>query len=158
MNGHNGQSVAEVYQDFILAKTAEGVSDEELSLLLQKPESDCSFAEYRNWVIINFLLNSGCRAATVRNIQIRDVDLAARQIVYRHTKNGKVQTVPLCSKMVSVLREYMAIRKGDAAEYLFCNQYGEMRSENALRLAIAQYNRSRGVEKTSIHLALHHFW
>ena len=27
MNGHIGQSVAEVYQDFILAKTAEGVSD-----------------------------------------------------------------------------------------------------------------------------------
>lgn len=27
MNGHNGQSVAEVYQDFIFAKTAEGVSD-----------------------------------------------------------------------------------------------------------------------------------
>lgn len=56
--------------------------------------------------------------------------------------------------MVSVLREYMAIRKGEA----FCNQYGEMLSENALRLAIAHYNRSRGVEKTSIHLALHHFW
>ena len=27
MNGHNGQSVAEVFQDFIFAKTAEGVSD-----------------------------------------------------------------------------------------------------------------------------------
>ena len=27
MNEHIGQSVAEVYQDFILAKTAEGVSD-----------------------------------------------------------------------------------------------------------------------------------
>ena len=244
MNGHIGQSVAEVYQDFILAKTAEGVSDitirnyhqhlhniskyldieqpiaalskrdlesmvcgmraaglahnsistyvrvfrtflnwcqregradltipnmkdketvketytdEELSLLLEKPKSDCSFAEYRNWVIINFLLNSGCRAATVRNIQNRDVDLGARQIVYRHTKNGKVQVVPLCSKMVSILREYMTIRKGEPEEYLFCNQYGEMLSENALRLAIAHYNRSRGVEKTSIHLFRHTF-
>lgn len=78
----------------------ETYTDEELSLLLQKPKSDCSFAEYRNWVIINFLLNSGCRAATVRNIQIRDVDLAARQIIYRHTKNGKVQTVSLCSRGV----------------------------------------------------------
>ena len=225
MNGHNGQSVAEVYQDFIFAKTAEGVSDitirnyhqhlhniskyldiemnmrslskrdledmicamraaglahnsistyvrvlrtflnwcqkegranltipnmkdketvketysdEELSLLLQKPDANCSFPEYRNWVIINFLLNSGCRAATVRNIQNRDVDLGARQIVYRHTKNGKVQTVPLCSKMVSILRDYMTIRKGEPVEYLFCDQYGGMLSENALRLAIAK--------------------
>lgn len=37
------------------------------------------------------------------------------------------------------------------------NQYGEMLSENALRLAIAHYNRSRGVEKTSIHLFRHTF-
>lgn len=125
--------------------------------MLEKPKSDCSFAEYRNWVIINFLLNSGCRAATVRNIQNRDVDLGARQIVYLHTKNGKVQVVPLCSKMVSILREYMTIRKGEPEEYLFCNQYGEMLSENALRLAIAHYNRSRGVGKTSIHLFRHTF-
>lgn len=135
----------------------ETYTDEELALLLQKPKSDCSFAEYRNWVIINFLLNSGCRAATVRNIQIRDVDLTARQIFYRHTKNGKIQTVPLCSKMASILKDYMAIRKGQPAEYLFCDQYGDMLSENGLRLAIANYNRSRGVEKTSIHLFRHTF-
>ena len=77
--------------------------------------------------------------------------------MYWHTKNGKVQVVPLCSKMVSILREYMTIRKGESEEYLFCNQYGEMLSENALRLAIAHYNRSRGVEKTSIHLFRHTF-
>lgn len=135
----------------------ETYSDEELACLLQKPEANCSFTEYRNWAIINFLLNSGCRAATVRNIQNRDVDLTARQIVYRHTKNGKIQTVPLCSMMVSILRDYMAIRKGESTEYLFCDQYGGMLSENALRLAIAHYNRSRGVQKTSIHLFRHTF-
>ena len=63
-------------------------TDEELMILLKKPEANCNFCEYRNWVIINFLLNSGCRAATVRNIQIQDVDLARKQIVLRHTKNG----------------------------------------------------------------------
>lgn len=135
----------------------ETYSDDELHLLLKKPKSDFSFTEYRNWVIVNFLLNSGCRAATVRNIQNRDVDLGARQIVFRHTKTGKIQTVPLCSVMVSILREYMGIRKGDSADYLFCDQFGGMLSENALRLAIAHYNRSRGVEKTSIHLFRHTF-
>lgn len=47
-------------------------TDKELMILLKKPEANCNFCEYRNWVIINFLLNSGCRAATVRNIQIQD--------------------------------------------------------------------------------------
>ena len=50
----------------------ETYSDDELMTLLKKPEADCKFCEYRNWVIVNFLLNSGCRAATVRNIQNQD--------------------------------------------------------------------------------------
>lgn len=36
MNGHIGQSVAEVYLDFILAKTAEGVSDITITCLRQE--------------------------------------------------------------------------------------------------------------------------
>ena len=36
MNGHIGQSVAEVYQDFILAKTAESVSDITITCLRQE--------------------------------------------------------------------------------------------------------------------------
>lgn len=54
----------------------ETYSDAELTALLKKPDiRKTTFAEYRDWVIINFLLNCGCRAATVRAIQIRDVDL-----------------------------------------------------------------------------------
>jgi integrase/recombinase XerD len=85
------------------------------------------------------------------------VYLDTRQIILRHNKNGKIQTVPLCSLMVSILREYMAIRGGKPEDYLFCNQYGEMLSQNALRLAIAHHNKSRGVEKTSAHLYRHTF-
>lgn len=135
----------------------ETYSDEELKLLLEKPKRDCDFCEYRNWVIINYLLNSGCRAATVRNIQNRDVDIENRQIVFRHTKNGKIQVSPLCSKMIGILVDYMAVRRGEPEDYLFCNQYGEMLTENALRLAITRYNTSRGVKKTSIHLFRHTF-
>lgn len=52
----------------------ETYTDKELSILLAKPQKNCDFCEYRNWVIITYLLNSGCRAATLRNIQNRDVD------------------------------------------------------------------------------------
>lgn len=101
-------------------------TDDELLALLKRPEKNSSFCEYRNWVIVNFLMNSGCRSATVRNIQNRDVDLDTRQILLRHNKNGKIQTVPLCSVMVSLLREYMTIRGGKPGDYLFCDQYGGM--------------------------------
>jgi len=132
-------------------------TDEELLLLLQKPSRNCDFCEYRNWTIVNLLLNSGCRAASIRNIQNRDVDLKRRQIILRHTKNKKIQVLPLCSQMVSILSDYMEIRKGESEDYLFCNQFGEKLTESALRQAIAKYNERRGVYKTSTHLYRHTF-
>ncbi len=135
----------------------EAYTDEELALLLKRPDKHSTFCEFRNWVIINFLMNCGCRASTIRNIHNSDVDLETRQVIFRHTKNGKLQAIPLCSLMVNILREYMAIRKGKPDDALFCDQYGNMLSINGLRLAVAHYNNSRGVEKTSTHLFRHTF-
>ena len=135
----------------------ETYTDEELLKLLKKPNKNCDFTEYRNWVIVNFLLNCGCRASTIRNIQNRDVDLSARQVSFRHTKTGKVQIIPLCSQMVNVLRDYMTIRQGSPSDYLFCNQFGEMLTGTCLRNAICRYNHRRGVQKTSLHSFRHSF-
>ena len=135
----------------------ETYSDEELRKLLEKPKANCSFCEYRNWMIVQFLLNSGCRAATIRNIRNRDVDLDSRQVTFRHTKNGHILVIPLCSSLVTRLRGYMQISKGEPEDYLFCDEYGKMLTENALRLAITRYNKQRGVSKTSIHMFRHTF-
>lgn len=136
----------------------ETYTEQEIEKLLKKPSlKTSSFAEYRTWVIINFLLNSGARASTVRHIIIRDVDLENGFIVYRHNKNHKIQTIPLCSKMITIFKEYLTYRKGSEEEYLFCNEEGEMLSEVALSSAIKRYNRKRGVRKTSIHLFRHTF-
>ena len=51
----------------------------------------------------------------------------------------------------------MPIRGGKPDDYLFCDQYGGMLSMNAMRLAVARHNQSRGVEKTSAHLYRHTF-
>ena len=134
----------------------ETYTDAELAALLKKPDiRKATFAEYRDWVIINFLLNCGSRAATVRAIQIRDVDLDGGMVFYRHTKNRKAQVIPLCSAMVSILREYLRHRGGEAADYLFCTETGSQLTENGLRQSIARYNTRRGVQKTSIHLFRH---
>ena len=152
--GYCSLSMANIREQDTVKET---YSDAELEALLKKPKKHCDFCEYRSWVIVNFLLNSGCRAATVRNIQNRDIDLEARQVVFRHTKSKKVQVIPLCSYMVLILRDYMAIRKGKPAAYLFCDQFGGMLSETALRQSITRYNHRRGVSKTSIHMFRHTF-
>ena len=72
----------------------ETYSDAELTALLKKPDiRKTTFAEYRDWLIINFLLNCGSCAATVGAIQIRDVDLDGGVVFYRHTKNRKAQAI-----------------------------------------------------------------
>ena len=135
----------------------ETYTDDELRRLLKRPDDTCRFSVFRTWVVINFLLNSGCRAATVRNILVGDVDLAQQQVFFRHTKNRKVQVIPLCTQMKQVLQEYMIIRGGEEKDYLFCDEFGQQMSENALRLAVGRFNKSRGVQKTSIHLFRHTF-
>ncbi|MGN0443259.1 MAG: tyrosine-type recombinase/integrase [Acutalibacteraceae bacterium] len=133
-------------------------SDEELQKLLQKPNiRKCSFSEYRNWVIINLLLNNGCRAATIRNINNKDVDIVNHVIYLRHTKNKKAQVIPICTMLCGILNEYMRIRGGCDDDYLFPNEHGEQLTENGFRSSIARYNKRRGVEKTSIHLFRHTF-
>lgn len=133
-------------------------TDEELVKLLRRPDrKTCTFCEYRNWVIINLLLNSGCRAATIRNIRVQDVNLEEGIITYRHTKNGSAQIVPLCQEMKKILKDYLKIRGGSKNDFLFPKENEEQMTENGLSEAIRRYNRKRGVEKTSIHLFRHSF-
>lgn len=132
--------------------------DAEPTALLKEPDiRKTTFAEYRDWLIINFLLNCGSRAATVRAIQIRDVDLDGGVVFYRHTKNRKAQVIPLCSPMIAILREYGRYRGGEPTDYLFCTETGTQLTENGLRQSIARYNTQRRVQKTSIHLFRHTF-
>ena len=136
----------------------ETYSDNELIALLKKPNiRKCSFAEYRSWVIENLLLNNGCRAATIRNIRIKDADIENRVIYLRHTKNKRAQVIPLCDDLCRTLIEYMRIRGGEPDNYLFPSEDGQQMTENGLRCSIARYNKSRGVMKTSIHLFRHTF-
>ena len=135
----------------------ETYTDEELRRLLQRPEKGCDFGEFRSWVVVNFLMNSGCRSATIRHIQNQDVDLGALRVTYRHNKNSKIQVIPLCSMMANILREYMKIRSGAPEDYLFCDVYGGQLTEDALRHAIRRYHNHRGVKTASIHKYRHTF-
>jgi len=103
----------------------ETYTDEELTLLLKKPDTKkCGFHEYRNWVIVNYLLATGNRASTVINIRINDIDFAGGMVRLTKTKNRKQMIVPLSQTMVKILQEYLAYRQGEPEDYLFCNQFG----------------------------------
>ena len=129
---------------------------QELEKLLTAPNrKSCSFAEYRNWVMVNFLLGTGCRASTLVNLKIGDLDLSAGMVTFRHMKARNQQMVPLAKSLVKVLEEYLEFRGGEQSEPLFVSEYGNALTVSALGNAVWTYNHSRGVAKTSVHLFRH---
>ena len=54
-------------------KAKETYKDSEIKVLLKKPDTNsCSFAVFRNWVMVNFLLGTGVRLSTLVNLRIGD--------------------------------------------------------------------------------------
>jgi integrase/recombinase XerD len=139
-------------------KVKDTYTDAELKLLLAKPNiKKCSFAEYRDWVISNYLLGTGNRLSTVYNLKISDIDFQNHEILLKKVKNRRQYIIPLSVRLEKILLDYLLYRKGEPDDYLFCNRYGDKLQKAALATAIKRYNYARGVEKTSIHLYRHTF-
>lgn len=142
----------------------ETYTDEELLRLTKRPtRRDCSFPEFRNYVMICFFLSTGCRAGSIRNIKCGDIDYDNNIISFRHMKSSSnkksnyTHTVPLSTSTKHLLLEYMKYRKGKEDEWLFCTEKNGQFSERGLQQAIQDYNRSKNVERTSIHAFRHTF-
>ena len=133
--------------------------DEEIAALLEKPRRNESFVTWRTYVIVNWVLGTGNRAATICDVKINDINFSKREITLGHTKNKKAQIIPLSSSLETVLKEYIKMwrRDADTNGWLFPNIGEDKLTTNALRISFAKYCRDRGVEKTNIHGLRHTF-
>lgn len=134
-------------------------TDEELEAMLIKPRKKDSFAEWRTWTIINWVLATGNRASTICDVRIGDINYRKKEITLGHTKNKKAQIIPLSSSLELVLKEYCKMWRDEAAddEWLFPNVGEDKLTTNALRLSFGKYCSSRGIEKSNIHGLRHNF-
>jgi integrase/recombinase XerD len=90
-------------------------------------------------------------------IRNEDIDFDNGLVKFRHTKNKKIQFIPLNDHLLGVLEKFQFVRKGEPSDYLFCNSFGKKLLTNGIYSAIKRYNLSRGVFKTSTHLFRHTF-
>lgn len=136
-------------------------TDDELKRMIEKPKRNCTYNEYRNWCIILLVLDTGMRAASVRNILVRDIDLDNNTVFLRHTKTHKIQILPFSNTTRNAIKSLLKVTEsaiGNSLDnYLFPTVYGEQLTENGLWQAISDYNTSRGISKTSTHLLRHCF-
>ncbi|MEW5553190.1 tyrosine-type recombinase/integrase [Peribacillus frigoritolerans] len=136
----------------------EPYSEEDIKKLIKKPNlRECGFIEHRNWVLVNYLLETGNRLNTVLNLKVEDIDYENGMVILTTTKNRKAQYNPISEHLIKILIEYVRMFRLKKNEYLFMNELGEQMTRNSFQHAIARYNKKRGVEKTSIHAFRHTF-
>lgn len=132
---------------------------EDIELLLAKPRKSADFGEWRTWAIVNWIMATGNRSATICEVKLEDINFKTKMIYLRHTKNKQYQSVPLSSELSHQLKEYINIWLRNAApdDYLFPNVSGEALTTNALRHSFSRYCHDRGVNQTNIHGLRHSF-
>ena len=138
-------------------KPIETYRDDELIKLLKKPNmKKCSFSEYKNWIITNFLFATGVRQRSLENIKIKNIDFDNNVVYVNTTKNRNPLIIPLNQTMVKILNEYLKYRQhSNTDEYLFCNVFGQRLVKSTSYHMLYQYNKSRGVETTGSHRYRH---
>lgn len=134
----------------------EPYTDEEMKLLLRRPRTN-SWVEYRNWAMVNYFYATGQRLSTVINIKVKHVDLDNAQVKLIWNKDKIQKWMPLSSAIVKVLREYIFISELEEEDYLFPEYEGGPLHKRSVESALENYNHSRGVQKTGIHLFRHTF-
>ena len=88
----------------------ETYTDEELKILLQKPNmKKCTFAEYRTWVVVNFLINSGSRGVRKTSTHLLRHTFAKKYLVYCGGNALMLQKL-LGHSTLDMTKHYSAIR------------------------------------------------
>lgn len=126
-------------------------TDDELRILLKKPDNKCSFTEYRTWVIVCFILSTGARGSTISNIHMDDIDLKSKEVRYRHLKNKHFAVIPLTNSICNILNEYLRTWDLHNSEYLFCDVAEGQLTVSAIRQAFKKYCKNRKVKQLSPH-------
>lgn len=134
----------------------EPYTDTEIERLIKRPASD-RWVEWRNWAIVNYLVGTGNRASTVINLRVKDVDFAQMTIFLSTVKNRRQQYIPLSASLKAVLVEYLQTSDFTPDDFLFPSFTGKQLPLRSLQMTIKEYNVSRGVSKSSIHLFRHYF-
>lgn len=136
----------------------EPYSIEDIKKLIRKSNlRDCGFVEHRNWVLVNYLLETGNRLNTVLNLKVEDIDLVNGMVMLTTTKNRKAQYNPISEPLIKILTEYLRMYRFENDDYVFINELGKQMTRNSIQHSLSRYNKKRGVDKTSIHAFRHTF-
>ncbi len=134
----------------------EPYTEQEMKLLLARPTSS-RWVEWRCWAMTNYFFSTGQRLSTALNVQICHLDLEKATVKLVWNKDKKQKYMPLSSALVNVLKEYIELSGLQEEDYLFPEYEGGQLTRRGAEDSMKDYNHSRGVMRTGIHLFRHTF-
>ncbi len=121
--------------------TVQPLTDDELKMLLASPNQKY-YSQFRDYVIMVLMIDSGMRLNEVCSLEERDVDFKARQIVLPavKNKNRKTRILPLSSETIKLLMQLMTETKAYFdSSYVFTTNYGEAVNKKTIQKAFQKY-------------------
>jgi len=157
-------SIEEDYMQYIkvkMIKATEAVKEiyceNDISMLIDKPDTKCAFVDYRNYIAICMLIDTGVRLNSLINIKVSDVDFVNGMITVRITKNKKMLYIPLSATLNKILQKYFRAWSLSHNDYIVCETSRRQITGYGLYHALQKYCEAKGVDYHGIHSFRHSF-
>ncbi|MBL57757.1 MAG: integrase [Flavobacteriales bacterium] len=99
------------------------VEEKSLDILLNEVEYSNDFEGKRDKLIIDIFYQTGIRQAELINLKLLDVNIHESQIKVLGKRN-KERLIPISTKLLETIQEYVAYRKSDTVDYLLLTASG----------------------------------
>ena len=140
-------------------KAKDFITDEQFSRLL-KCFNICSYAEYRDYIITNILIDTGMRISECLLIKIEDIDFNKRMIYLpgENTKSKRGRAVFYSPQMQTLLRHWLKFRDiYTSTDYLFSKQNGDPIEARVYRHNFTKYCSRVDLKNVSPHTLRNNF-
>lgn len=131
-----------------VGRDIEVLTPEELRSLLQAPNQR-KYSDFRDYVVLNLLIDGMVRIDEALTLRKSDVDLTAGFATLRReiTKSRRARMVPITKRTAKLMQELIRETAEFGSEYIFLNNYGERLTPNHFRHQLKKYAKTAGIEK-----------
>ncbi|KAA8750203.1 tyrosine-type recombinase/integrase [Paenibacillus sp. UASWS1643] len=121
---------------------------EEMNRLIKAPNQR-NYSDFRDFVVMNLLIDGMLRVDEALTLRKEDVDLSACYATLRReiTKSRKPRVVPITKRTAKLMQELIRETTEFDSEYIFLNNYGERLLPNHFRHQLKKYADRAGIEK-----------
>lgn len=131
-----------------IGRDIEVLTVDELRALLDAPNQR-KYSDFRDYVVLNLLIDGMFRIDEALTLRKQDVDLEAGVVNLRReiTKTRKPRVVPITKRTARLIRELIRETAEFGNDYIFLSNYGERLTPNHFRHQLKKYADRAGIKK-----------